>query len=273
MRNNTTGNLENHSIGIFESYGENLLNAPEMANFRLSKLYDQAAPALSGILNVLTQNRNTDYSDLKPEVAEQRKSEKLHEARKHLLDILKTEIEETANNVINVENRILNETITKPTDNDTVNLQHDMKLQEIRNHISNLSIERRNYELQKAVNNGNKDILEAVATAPIAIVDPEVLLEHRKDYAFKHNPELLTTYNNSKQLRSICRMKAGNVNATAVSMLQSEDVIDPITAREHFNAFPPRNEHEAQCAKRKIHQEMSEELSKQQLTTLDKREV
>ena len=268
-----TTSLDDHSIGIFESYGENLCNAPDISHFRLNRLYDKAEPALSGILNVIHQNKKEDYSDLKPEIAEQRKAAKLHDARKHLLGILKTEIEETSDNVINVEDRILNETITKPNGNDTANLQHQMKLQEIRNHISNLGLKRRNYELKKAVNNGDKDIIEAVSTSPISIVEPEHLLELRKEYAFKHNPELQITYNNAKQLHSICRMKAGNVNATAVQMMQAENVIDPITPQEHFEAFPARNDHESYCAKRKIHQQMSEELSNQQFTIHDKREV
>jgi hypothetical protein len=262
-----TGNLQNHDIGIFESYGENLLNAAEIAHFRLNRLYDKASPALSGIINVMAKNKKEDFSHLKPEIAEQRKSAKLHDARKHLLYILQKEIEETSANVINVENRILKETEPQKFDDDLKTIRQQMHHQEIRNNFLGLSIEARNTLLNNAVKEGNKDIITAIASSPISMVEPDHLLELRKDFAFKHNPTLQTTYNQAKQLESICRMKCGNLNATAKKILMAEEIEDPISHQEHFTVFQPRTRHELYCANRKIDEEIKAKLAQDSLHT------
>ena len=180
---------------------------------------------------------------------------------------MQKEIEETSANVINVENRILKETEPQKFDDDLKTIRQQMHHQEIRNNFLGLSIEARNTLLNNAVKEGNKDIITAIASSPISMVEPDHLLELRKDFAFKHNPTLQTTYNQAKQLESICRMKCGNLNATAKAILMNEDIQDPISHQEHFEVFQPRTRQELYCANRKIDEEIKADMAKDTLHT------
>ena len=265
-RNTTnTGNLEEHTIGEYQAYGENLLNAPDVSHFRLSQLYDKANAALARIKNTIDANKKLDLSDYKPEMAEKLQQDKIHTARKSLLDIIKQEIFELNQNISNLENRILKETEPVHSDSRTENLLMEMKMQEIRNHFKGLSIERRNYEINNAVERNNLDLIKAVASSPIDLIDPDRMLTIRKEFAFRNNKDLANAYADATQLAQVSRRKCGALNATAKAMLLNEEISDPVTAQDHFEVFTPRDKHEQWAANRKIEEEIKVELAKDNL--------
>lgn len=241
--------LHDHRINMFEAYGERFADVPHWMQPRITKLYDRAHDAIANLLATIAETRHLDYSEYKEKIAELKKSKLLEDSRMQILDILKKEMKDTNSNVRNLQHRIMEETSYHP---EKADIHDQLNKQEIRRYLLTLPLKERRLAVEAAFKEKNLDVVTAVASAPIPIMDVNQLNDLRREYAFANNTQLKDAYDDATALAKTVRAKAGSINATAVSILLKEDLLDPITARQHFAVFEPENDHKAWAANKLI---------------------
>jgi hypothetical protein len=113
----------------------------------------------------------------------------------------------------------------------------EMRYREIRDNLKNIEPKKRRDAVA-----GNLERIRAIIANPDLsdiIIDPDALIEMRREYAFKQDPSLIEQEKDQREIYRAVRARAGELSATATKMLMYARMDDPLTEREFYETFPP----------------------------------
>ena len=222
-------------------------NDPGWIHQHLVDLMNDGCFALSQFQAAVTTARDQNMSDYKKEVADAKRAELLLKGKRALMSFLKKHIDKYRSEVTAVENAILRITEPETPSDPMAQMVLDQRRREIRDNLK--KIDPRN---RRDVIAGSLERLQAVISNPDpldVIVDPDALVELRRDFAFRQDPTLRNMEEDQKIIYRSVRARAGQISATANLMLIHGKLDDPLPPAEFYETFPPRSEHEAVIVK------------------------
>jgi len=222
-------------------------NDPQWINTHLEEVHEDGALLLHFFDTQLNAMNNLDVSAFKRDVAMQKKTEILNNARKKILSSLKKHIDHYKDECNKVEQAILRVSEPdSPNDPNKTTLQF-LKFQEVRNLIRATEP-----KLREQMVAGNILYIQALINAPDEIISKSTLNRLRRDYAFKIDPTLRDQEADQELIYKTVRRRCAEINATASKILINNNIDDPTNPKDHFSTFPPESEHEQVYADNRI---------------------
>ena len=206
--------------------------------------------ALHQISKTLEHIKGLDLSVYKEEIAAQKKTEIIRKSRQTLLAFAKKHIEAADQRVKNISGYILSLTEPKTPSDPVKAMLQEMKWQEIRSIIRTIEPKHRADFIRQDPEN-----MRAAVNSPDRLIPDDRLTEIRREYAFQYDPSLRNEEEDTIAIYQATRKRAAEINSTSIAMMIKEGIDDPLSAKEHYEIFPPQNDHEAALAKRRIQSE------------------
>lgn len=172
--------------------------------------------------------------ELKPEIAEQKRNARLLELRRTFMGWLKTHIEKAKNGAEASSAAILRVTQPEETKDPIKVMQKELRAQEIRALARSMAP-----ELRADWISANRERIEAIVSAPDDIIDSESLIKIRREFAFKIDPSMADEERDSSIIYKNIRKRSGEINATALLILNESGLEDPLPLPEFFETFTP----------------------------------
>lgn len=237
-----------------ENFGiHNILSAdkdPDWIKPHLSPLHEDGCFALWQVRDAIAQIEAMELQDYKPEIAQKKREAKAIEAKQAVLSFVKKHIAFADENRKAVANKILR--VTEPeVPNDPVKaMLQEIRNQEIRQNLKSVEPKHRSAAIA-----GSLERIHAVLGNPDPgdqLIKPESLLEIRREFAFKKDPNLRTELSEAEAIYKAVRTRAGEINGTATKMLLNKKMDAELDPREHFSVFPAEDEFQQIRAERLI---------------------
>ena len=203
--------------------------------------------ALHQLHSTIGRVKALDLSEYKDEIAKQKRTKPVHEARLALLTFMKKYVDGAKADIARVREAILRET-EPPTEKDPVRaMLQELRHQEIRGIIRATEPSHRG-----GLVDGNLAYIQACVGAPDDLISGEHLTDIRRAYAFGHDPSLADLEADTLATYKAVRKRAAEINATAVTMLLDDKIEDPVTPLEHYAVFEPETPYEGELAAKRI---------------------
>ncbi|HAR96580.1 MAG TPA: hypothetical protein DCR97_11560 [Deltaproteobacteria bacterium] len=215
---------------------------------QVAELHEDGNFALSQLMTTVQKVKDMDLSELRDEVAEERRMVPLLEAKRALMTFLKKHVEAAQEDV-----KATSETILRPTapleEKEPVKaVLSELRQQEIRGLIRSADPKDR-----RALISGKLDFIRAATSSPDPLIDPEALLEIRRQYAFDLDPSLQLWERDRLRRAATIRQRAAEINATSIRIMNEHGFkTDPLPPEEFYSVFTPRDEHEASLARQRV---------------------
>jgi hypothetical protein len=213
-------------------------------------MLDEARVSLSQFSGVITRVNETDWSELKDDVAREKKSTMVLAAKRALMGFLKRPIEKYRSDVASVADLILRQTEPEKPNDPMTRMLQEIRFREIRDNLRKIEPKHR----QAAVV-GNLERMQAIIGNPDSsdvIIDGDALTAMRREYAFQKDPSLIEEEKDAIALYKTVRAKAAEINASAAKLLIINKLDDPTPPVEHFELFTPEGDHEKVFAEKRI---------------------
>lgn len=251
-RDNYTKRPEPHGLFVaYQRYDQLTMHKdPGWIEAKLEELHNDGHYNLNQLQKAIDRVKVLDLSEYRPEVARKKQAEIIQGPRRQMLSILKKKIDTAREDIAKVKNAILR--VTEPPDSHDTNkiIRQELRLQELRSVLRQIDPkDRPSYIRQNA---DNPEFLHACTSSPDEIISPDVLEELRREYAFRQDPSLRNLENDTIAMYQATRRRAGEVNATSITMLNESKIDDPVTPPEHFEVFAPDTPYERYLADKRV---------------------
>ena len=240
---------------------------PPWINPHLEELHEDAALLLHFFDSQVKAVGNLDTSEFKPDIAAAKKMEIIANAKKRILVGLKRHVEKYKEECRKVEQAILRVTQPDaPSDPSKATLQF-LQFQEIRNLIRQTEPKKREEMVAD-----NLLYLQALQGAPDNIIAKETLNRLRRDFAFKQDPSLREMEKDQELIYKAVRQRAADIHCTAIKILQMNKLDDPTSPQDYYDAFPPKTDHEAEYAAKRMQEFDRREVAKARRKEFEERQ-
>lgn len=248
---------------------------------KLKRLENEIKPLLKSLSAAVSSADKLDLSQLKPEYAEQSRTEHISKARQAVFNCLKKHISFADSHRGNSLGQLLNHTAYNPPSEALSRMAQESNHREIREAIRRVPIDeavegtklsKRAAFVIEICQGDNKvkalTFLHALSTSPDFLLGEDLLTKLRFDFTRTNSPELyqakVTADNEYVQVRKM----AGLLNAKCIEVLG--DIADPISEAERQEVFPPRTAHEQYLGTKRLLAEQREIDQKERNRKLEK---
>lgn len=251
--------IEHHNINLFRDYGSlDTEHLPTYTHSTLEKLFNEVFPILSETLSIGQQIRDKDFSPYNPAYAKKLKDEIAIGPRRKLHTVIKKFIAQATENKKNVDDRIKSYSVPKSSDDPVQTIRTELQAQEIRNLVRHLSLDEKKEWIENSIERKDPVVLQAISTSPDKLLPTNLLNEFQRKLAFQLNPELQNYEQQTINLAKTVREYSAKINSVQQVILLKQKLDDPISKSEHFETFPPQDEHLKEMAQILVNRERFE---------------
>ena len=228
---------------------------PDFAKSKIQTLRQRSDPIFGRLLMAIRNAKESDFTIYKPDHAIKLKSDILQKPRKELHALIKEFLTDSKVGKQRISDKIFSYTEPTIDPDPSTQIVSSLRAQEIRSLLRNMDLNERKTLVENELKAGSSEILIAISSSPDELIPDKTLTKYRNQLAYAKDSTLQDYKQQVDELEKIVRKECGKLNADHTEILLENKLDDPISLEDHFNTFPPKDDHQKNLANGMINRE------------------